>query len=111
MIFKRLFLIAAMACASVMAMAQAMTDVQVLEYVKNGLAQGKSQNTLIQELAARGVDRAQAERVRQLYESQQTGATQAASTAVAEARTHSVSAEVTMEPESFSENTGSLPAS
>ena len=105
MIFKRLFLIAAMACASVMAMAQAMTDVQVLEYVKNGLAQGKSQNTLIQELAARGVDRAQAERVRQLYESQQTGATQAASTAVAEARTHTMSAEVTMEPESFSENT------
>ena len=84
-----------------------MTDVQVLEYVKNGLAQGKSQNALIAELASRGVDRAQAERVRQLYESQQTGATQAQSTAVAESRAHSVNAEVSMEPQSFEENTGS----
>ncbi|MBQ9462221.1 MAG: SLBB domain-containing protein [Bacteroidales bacterium] len=103
---KKGFLIIAMALGAFSAAAQ-MTDVQVLEYVKNGLAQGKSQNALIAELASRGVDRAQAERVRQLYESQQTGATQAQSTAVAESRAHSVNAEVSMEPQSFEENTGS----
>lgn len=108
MLFKRMILIGAMALCGVVAAAQgSMTDVQVLEYVKSGIAQGKSENTLIAELAARGVDRAQAERVRALYESQQTGVAQAKSTAVAEDRTHTVSAEVEMAPESFSENTGS----
>lgn len=106
MIIKRFVLIALMALGSVAALAQSMTDIQVLEYVKSGLAQGKSQSTLIAELSARGVDRAQAERVRQLYESQQTGVAQAASTAAAESRSHSVSAEVAMEPETFEENTG-----
>lgn len=48
-----------------------MTDQQVLTYVKQGLAAGKSQKTLMTELAARGVNRAQAERVKKLYDSQQ----------------------------------------
>ena len=106
MIFnKRMILIAAFALCGICAAAQSsMTDVQVLEYIKNGLAQGKSQRSLATELAARGVDRAQAERVRALYESQQTGAAQAKSTAVAEDRTHTVAEEVEMAPETFDEN-------
>lgn len=49
-----------------------MTDTQVLEYIKEGIKQGKEQKQLASELARKGVDRAQAERVRELYE-RQTG--------------------------------------
>ena len=83
-----------------------MTDVQVLDYLKAGLEQGKSQNQLIAELAAKGVDREQAERVKALYESQQTGIKQAQSTAVAESRTHSVSSEVEINPRGLAQETG-----
>ena len=45
-----------------------MSDKQVLEYVEMGMKQGKSQQQLATELARRGVTRAQAERVKKLYE-------------------------------------------
>lgn len=45
-----------------------MTDKQVLEYVKKATKAGKNQKTIAQELALRGVDRAQAARVKKLYE-------------------------------------------
>ena len=45
-----------------------MTDQQVLNYAEKGLKQGKSQQQLVTELAARGVTREQAERVKALYE-------------------------------------------
>lgn len=45
-----------------------MTDKQVLEYVKKATKAGKNQKTITQELALRGVDRAQAARVKRLYE-------------------------------------------
>lgn len=48
-----------------------MTDRQVLEYAEKGLKQGKSQEKIATELAARGVTREQAERVKALYEKQQ----------------------------------------
>ena len=48
-----------------------MTDEQVLEYAQQGLAEGKSRDELVQELALRGVNRAQAERVFALYQSRQ----------------------------------------
>jgi len=83
-----------------------MTDIQVLDYLKAGLEQGKSQSQLITELAARGVDRAQAERVRELYESQQTGIQQAKSTATSENRSHTVNAEVDLNPRAFEQETG-----
>jgi len=51
-----------------------MTDKQVLDYVKQGMASGKSQKVMMQELVARGVDRTQAQRVRKLYEQQMAGA-------------------------------------
>jgi len=71
---KRILLIAAFLCTAVLAIAQnTMTDVQVLDYVKAGIEQGKSQQVLLRELAARGVDKAQAERVKAMYEAEQGG--------------------------------------
>lgn len=70
-IFGALFL--SMMCLPVIADAQSsMTDKQVLEYVKKGMASGKDQKEMARELAARGVDRAQAARVKKLYEAEQT---------------------------------------
>lgn len=43
-----------------------MTDDAVIAYVKEGMANGKSQEVLVKELAAKGVTRAQAERIRQM---------------------------------------------
>lgn len=51
-----------------------MTDQQVLTYVKDGIAAGKSRKTLTNELVVKGVNRAQAERVKKLYEQQKGGA-------------------------------------
>ena len=51
-------------------MAQSMSDSQVLEYVKDGIRQGKEQNQLASELARKGVTKEQAMRVKQLYEQQ-----------------------------------------
>ena len=48
--------------------AQSLSDSQVLEYVKTATADGKSQNQIIKELTAKGVTRAQAERIKQRYE-------------------------------------------
>lgn len=50
--------------------AQTMSDNQVLEYVKEGIKQGKGQKQLISELAGKGVTQEQAKRVKQLYEQQ-----------------------------------------
>jgi len=51
--------------------AQSMTDEQVVGYVKSATAAGKSQKQIITELAARGVTRTQAERIKKRYEDQQ----------------------------------------
>lgn len=52
---------------SVPAMAQ-MSDDAVYNYVEDGLASGKSQETIIKELATRGVTKAQAERIKKRLE-------------------------------------------
>lgn len=97
---KRLFLLAALLGSTLAAIAQStMTDVQVLDYVKAGIEQGKTQNELLRELAARGVDRAQAERVKKLYDSQQTAVAQAVSGS--DDRSHSVQGEVDFAPADF----------
>lgn len=49
---------------------QAMSDKQVLEYVKTGMQQGKDQRQIATELARRGVTQEQALRVKRLYEGQ-----------------------------------------
>ena len=54
-------------CLSVTSVAQmggGMTDKQVVEYVQNGLLQGKSQQQISTELARRGVTKEQAEHER-----------------------------------------------
>ena len=67
-----------------------MTDQQVLDYVKSGIASGKKQNDIVKELALKGVDRAQAARVKKLYEAQLGGKENAAAveSAVAASREH-----------------------
>ena len=51
--------------------AQKMSDEQVVEYVKTATAAGKPQKQIMTELAAKGVTRAQAERIKKRYEEQQ----------------------------------------
>lgn len=80
-----------------------MSDSEVLEYAKQGVSEGKSQTELIKELAAKGVDRAQAERVKALYESQSAGAQGAAGAQVVvedvQGNSHTVNGEVSLAPE------------
>ena len=52
------------------AVAQSMTDKQVVEYIQSAMAQGKSQKQIATELAVRGVSREQAARIQQQYGSQ-----------------------------------------
>lgn len=74
MLKKSLTLLAFIFCWGLTASAQStMTDEQVLEYVQSGLAAGKSQKAMMNELVLKGVDRAQAERVKRLYESRKNG--------------------------------------
>ncbi len=71
---KKLFLLLSIIGLTIISIptlaASTMTDRQVLEYVKKGMADGKSQKDLLTELAARGVDRAQAERVKKIYQTE-----------------------------------------
>lgn len=93
---KKIFVILTMAFMTVAAIAQStMSDQQVLDYVKNGMASGKSQKVMMQELVARGVDRAQAQRVRRLYEQQMGGgeATENVESAAAASREHTPNGE------------------
>ncbi len=64
-----------------------MSDSQVLEYVKEGIRQGKEQKQLASELARKGVTKEQAMRVKQLYEQQNNvNASNATGTDVNESR-------------------------
>ena len=65
---KALSLLLFLACSPLVMAQSGMTDQQVLEYVKQGMAQGKDQSQMAAELASRGVTRAQAERIKKLYE-------------------------------------------
>ena len=64
-----------------------MSDTQVLEYVKQGLQEGKDQRVLASELARKGVTEEQARRVKQLYDQQNNASSdQISGTAQAEIR-------------------------
>lgn len=63
-----LFLLGALPAA-----AQTMSDSQVLEYVKQGMQQGKDQKQIAMELARRGVTEEQARRVQEMYQQQSKG--------------------------------------
>lgn len=64
------FLFALMLGSTSLLMAQTMSDQQVLEYVKEGIKQGKEQKQMAAELARKGVTKEQAMRVKELYEKQ-----------------------------------------
>ena len=55
------------------AMAQTMSDAEVLEYLKQGNQQGKDQQQMAVELARRGVTEEQARRVKEMYQKQVSG--------------------------------------
>lgn len=55
------------------AMAQTMSDAEVLEYLKQGNQQGKDQQQMAIELARRGVTEEQARRVKEMYQKQVSG--------------------------------------
>lgn len=70
---KSLFLVFILICLATFPMlAQTgMTDQQVIEHVKSAKEAGKSQKQIMTELIAKGVTRAQAERIKKLYQAQQ----------------------------------------
>lgn len=68
---KALSLLVFMACSPLLMAQSSMTDQQVLEYVKQGMSEGKDQRQMATELARRGVTREQAERIKKLYEQEQ----------------------------------------
>lgn len=82
-----LFLVAGMAWAQ-----STMTDTQVMEYVRQGLAQGKSQQEMVAELSLRGVTREQAQRVYKMYQERQ-GSAEPTNAVPDKGRQHSVNAE------------------
>ena len=55
-----------------------MSDDAVIAYVKSGMASGRSQTDMAKELAARGVTKAQAERIKAKYEEEQASQNEAA---------------------------------
>ncbi|MBR1782931.1 MAG: SLBB domain-containing protein [Bacteroidales bacterium] len=80
-----------------------MTDTQVLEYVKQAVAQGKTQKEMVAELSLRGVTRAQAERVYKLYQERE-GSTESKSSALDKGRKHSVNADTNPEYNPYSQD-------
>ena len=93
MLSKRLTLAAGLILLSLAAFAQSsMTDQQVLDYVLQATAEGKSREAVTKELALKGVDKVQAQRVYNLYKQQQ-GTNAAASTIQDVPRTHTVNEE------------------
>lgn len=68
--FVRLALLLLMFGASPVFAQTTMTDEQVLEYIKQGMQQGKDQKQLAIELARRGVTQEQAKRVQETYQQQ-----------------------------------------
>ena len=86
---KKLLIIITMAFAFALAAVPAkaqMSDDAVIAYVKDGMATGKSQNDMIKELAAAGVTKEQAERIKQSMEKDQSGQTDAVKVAGAQER-------------------------
>ncbi len=92
--FRKLITLAALAmCLTMTAFAQ-MSDQQVLQYVQQGMASGKAQDDIITELALRGVTKAQAERVKALYEKQKKSSAKSDAGVSSDSRLHSVNGRV-----------------
>ena len=67
-----IFILSTLFLSSALAFAQ-MTDSQVVDYVKSGMAAGKSQEQMARELVARGVTREQLERLKEQYANESAG--------------------------------------
>lgn len=80
--------LSAFAIFSIPAKAQ-MSDDAVYNYVKDGLAAGKSQETIAKELAVRGVSKSQAEQIKKRFENKHSATDIARSADASEARDHS----------------------
>lgn len=92
---RRVFLSLFMACAL---MASALTDKQVIDYIKQQTAAGKSNQQIGKELMARGVTPEQAQRIKAQYEAQQNTETQVTNQTVGAAnaeRRHNAANDVT----------------
>lgn len=102
------FLLAAglSAFGSVLYAQSRMTDSQVLEYVKAGIADGKSQDEMLKELAVKGVDRAQAQRVKAMYERENNpvGGFEVTNEKKNKSITHTVNGKVVTAPENDGDN-------
>ena len=79
--------------------AQSLSDDQVIEYVKTATAAGKPQKQIMSELAAKGVTRAQAERIKKRYEEQQAATASMSATEKNRLRTSDKTAEQAVEGE------------
>lgn len=87
--FKRISLLTGALLMSLTALAQmAMTDQQVLDYITQGLSEGKSARAIAVELSAQGVSQDQAQRVYALFKSQNAG-TETTGSLIEETRSHS----------------------
>ena len=83
MMRKLILMICAISLATLPAFAQ-MTDEAVISYVNQAMAAGKSQTDIAKNLAARGVTKEQAERIKQRLESDKATGSEAAKTAGAQ---------------------------
>ena len=68
---KRIILIFSLVCLSLTAMAQSMSDDQVVSFIKTEQAKGTNQQTIVSRLMSRGVTTQQLQRVRRKYQQQQ----------------------------------------
>ena len=75
--------------------AQSMTDDQVIQYVKQAQAEGKSQNQMAIELKTKGVNIQQVERIKKKYEASQGGASVKEAVSVSRNRNIDPSKEIT----------------
>lgn len=68
---KKIILIFSLVCLSLTAMAQSMSDDQVVRFIKTEQAKGTNQQTIVSRLMSRGVTTQQLQRVRRKYQQQQ----------------------------------------
>ncbi len=94
---RRVILSLFMACTL---MAATMTDQQVIDYIKQQTAAGKSNQQIGKELMAKGVTREQAQRIKEKFESQQNSETSPTTQSISQAkaeRRHNVNNDIASE--------------
>ena len=94
---RRVILSLFMACTL---MAAAMTDQQVIDYIKQQTAAGKGNQQIGKELMAKGVTREQAQRIKEKFESQQNSETSPTTQSISQAkaeRRHNVNNDIASE--------------